>query len=527
MKARWPRRGVFPPHSRLRLALAGNPSALYHRAVRRRSALALIPALALAPPAARAQPDAQTPEAIRRLAARLARLDEDGLDPRHYALPDTRTDPARFRADTLRAASAALADLALGRVRDPAGRPDIRRDPAAAARLAAWQAELAQSPEPAALLDRVAALTPDAVPLKAELARLRAIAAQGGYPRIQGDLAATLEPGAEDPARVPQLRARLALTDPSLTAGAKAQDPVYDEDLQAAVQRFQEAAGLEADGRIGRLTWTALNRPVESQLRQLRVALDMRRAAPPPSAERRIEVNIPQYRLRLMDGPRKVLDMAVIVGRPDRQTPLLRVRMNAVQFNPRWGVPERNAREDLLPRFRRDPAAMTRLGFRLYRQVDGETVEVNPASVNWTALNRNNFPYVVRQDAGELNALGRIKFIMPNNDDIYMHDTPDRGLFRRPDRAFSSGCIRLERPLEMLDAALAGTPGWDRARAEQVLASRATTGISMARAIPVYIQYGCVVVEGGAVRIRPDVYGLDEAYARALDGRAQRMAEAR
>ncbi|WP_198373001.1 L,D-transpeptidase family protein, partial [Roseomonas rosulenta] len=363
--------------------------------------------------------------------------------------------------------------------------------------------------------------------LKAELARHRAIAAAGGWPRITGDTRRTLEPGSTDASRVPQLRARLATIDPALVEGAAATSPVYDERLLAAVRAFQAAEGLEADGRVGAITWEVLNTPVEAKINQLRVALDMRRAQPAQPTERRIEVNIPHYRLHLLEGSRVVQDMAVIVGRRDRQTPMLNVRMTAVQFNPPWGAPERNAREDLLPRFRRDPAGMQAAGYRLFQRVDGEVVPVDATTVDFSNYNRNFFPYFVRQDAGDRNALGRIKFIMPNGDDIFMHDTPDRHLFSRGQRAFSSGCIRLERPMELLSEALSGTAGWDRARVDRTLASRATVSTPIARSIPVRLHYTTVIVEGGQVIMRSDIYGLDADYARAMErGTPQRIASA-
>jgi murein L,D-transpeptidase YcbB/YkuD len=375
-------------------------------------------------------------------------------------------------------------------------------------------------------LDQAASLHPDTAPIKAELARFRAIAARGGWPLIEGNLASTLEPDARDAARVAQLRARLAVLDPEVLRGAAAESAVYDAQLQAAVRRFQAEEGLEADGRIGRLTWSALNTPVETKIGQLRVGLDMRRglAAPP---ERRIDVNIPHFRLRLTDAGRVVQDMAVVVGRVDRQTPMLDVRLVAVQFNPPWGVPDRNAREDLLPRFRRDPGRMQAMGYRLYQRIDGELTEVDATTVDFSAYSKDRFPFIIRQDPGEVNALGRIKFVMPNRDDIFMHDTPDRHLFRRPDRAFSSGCIRLERPMDLLAEAFSGMPAWNRERFGRVLESGATQGVSLARAIPVRLHYDTVMVEAGTVVMRRDIYGLDAAYLRALDApRSDRLAEA-
>jgi murein L,D-transpeptidase YcbB/YkuD len=450
------------------------------------------------------------------LARRLEALAEDGLDPRHYDLPGSAL---------MSRAEAALRDLVLGRVAALPGRVDIRRD-AARVDFPAWRERLYASANPASVLDQAAALHADTALIKAELARFRAIAARGGWPAIEGNLASTLEPDARDAARVAQLRARLAVLDPEVLRGAAAESAFYDARLQAAVRQFQTEEGLEADGRIGRLTWAALNTPVEAKIGQLRVALDMRRglAAAP---DRRIDVNIPHFRLKLIDAGRVVQDMAVVVGRTDRQTPMLDVRLVAVQFNPPWGVPDRNAREDLLPRFRSDPGRMQAMGYRLYQRIDGELTEIDATTLDFSTYSKDRFPFIIRQDPGEVNALGRIKFVMPNRDDIFMHDTPDRHLFRRPDRAFSSGCIRLERPMDLLAEAFNGMPAWNRERFDRVLESGATQGVSLARAIPVRLHYDTVIVEARSVVMRRDIYGLDAAYLRALDApRSERLAEA-
>jgi len=463
--------------------------------------LAVAGLAAAAPPRA----SAASRTALERLARRLEALGEDGLDPRHYDLPGVAP---------MSRAEAALRDLVLGRVASLPGRADISRD-AARADFPAWRDRLFASADPASVLDQAAMLHPDAVPIKAALARFLATAARGGWPGIEGNLTSTLEPGSHDAARVGQLRARLALLDPEVLRGAAAESPVYDARLEEAVRRFQATEGLEADGSIGRLSWAALNTPVEAKIAQLRVALDMRRglAAPP---ERRIEVNIPHFRLKLTDAGRVVQDMAVVVGRVDRQTPMLDVRLVAVQFNPPWGVPDRNAREDLLPRFRREPGRMQALGYRLYQRIDGELTEIDATTVDFSAYSKDRFPFIIRQDPGEANALGRIKFVMPNRDDIFMHDTPDRHLFRRAERAFSSGCIRLERPMDLLAEAFSGMPAWNQERFDRVL-----------EPIPVRLHYDTVVVEAGNVVMRRDIYGLDAAYLRALDApRSERLAEA-
>ncbi|MBM3586533.1 MAG: hypothetical protein FJX33_01690 [Alphaproteobacteria bacterium] len=327
-------------------------------------------------------------------------------------------------------------------------------------------------------------------------------------------------------ARVPQLRARLAVTDAEVQRGTVDENASYDARLQAAVRRFQVAEGLEAGGRIGRLNWAALNTPVQTKIGRFCTALDLRRglAAPP---DRSIEVNIPHFRLKLNDAGRVVQDMAVVVGRVDRQTPTLDVRLVAVQVNPSWGVPDRNAWEDLLQRLHRDPVHMQAMGYRLYQRIDGELTQVDATTVDFSAYSKDRFPFIIRQDPCEVNALGRIKFVMPNRDDIFMHDTPNRHLFRRPDRAFSSGCIRLERPMELLAEAFSGMPTWNQVRFDRVLEGGATQGVSLARAIPARLHYDTVIVEAGIVVMRRDIYGLDAAYLRVLDAaRSDRLAEA-
>ncbi|WP_232480246.1 L,D-transpeptidase family protein [Roseomonas sp. KE2513] len=508
--------------------------------MRRRDALGglmagLLPAIGRAQFAATAADAAETPpvqpagpgpqgwESVYRLAARLRRLAAEGLDPAAYAIPPdslATSDPAAFHAATYHAANAAMGDLVLGRLRQPPGRGDILRDPVAAD-FAHWQAELVGAPEPARVIDRAADLPEGAAALRAELARAAGIVSAGGWQPIPSGVS-TLDPGLVDAVRVPLLRARLRAEDPVLAA-ARDGGATYDAALEAAVRRWQAANGVEPDGRVGAISQGLLNRPASARVAQLRAALDSRRNAVRVGEERRIEVNIPEFLLTVFEGERALLKMNVVVGKPSRATPTMRARLTTVQFNPVWGVPERNAREDLLPRFRRDPAGMTAKGFRLYSVVGGERVQVDPAAVDWSAVRADRFPYLIRQDAGDGNALGRIKFIMPNSEDIYLHDTPDRGLFNRPDRAFSSGCIRLAQPDALLAVVLEGM-GWDAARIQRAYDSHQTQGVSLRRSLPVRLHYSTVTVEGGKARVRPDIYGLDLAYAREMDRVATRVA---
>jgi len=472
---------------------------------------------------ARAQSGA-VPEAMMRLAERLRRMDVDGLDAAWYGAPPQEAalaDPIGFQSATQNAARLALQDLLHGRAQPPAGRIDIRRDTAALP-LNAWMGELTTSAEPAQVIERAANLPVGMAALRQGLAGARMLEARGPLPGVP--TGGTIEPGRFGE-RVPMLRARLLATDPVLAAAPVSEPNFYDVGLVEAVRRFQAAAGLEADARVGAGTQTALNRTAAMDARSIRVAMDMRRAAPYAGRDRRIEVNIPDFMLSVYEGDQVVLDMPVIVGRRERATPLLSTRLTSVQFNPPWGLPVRNAVEDKLPLLQRNPLALTRNGTRIFQRVGGESVEVDPTTVDWRSYSRNNFPFFMRQDPGELNALGRIKFVMPNGEDIFMHDTPDRHLFARGERAFSSGCIRLGRPMDFLAMAVEGMDGWDRNRSQRSVSEGRTFSIALRRQPPVHLIYQTVVIAGTGVRVRPDIYGMDEAYSRAMErGSARSMA---
>ncbi len=435
---------------------------------------------------------------------RIARAAEDGLDPRHYPLPDP-ADPL-FDQHMTQTVAAFVADLTGGRVRELISRPDIVRGGRAPdATLAALA--IAAAPDPAAALGALEPASPAYRAVKAALAREVAAIATAPVPFEMGG---TIEPDTEDP-RVPAIRERLGVAGEGL---------LYDAPLQEAVRRYQAERGLAADARIGRNTQAALNEGPAARARRLRVALDMLRD-PPHWAGPRIEVNVAEQRLRVLNGEEPVLEMNVVVGSRARPTPMLRTALTAAQFNPPWGVPMRNAKEDLLPKLRANPEAVIARGFRAYQSIDGERVEVDIRSVDWSTISADRFPFILRQDAGETNALGRIKFVMPNRDDIFMHDTPERRLFAREQRFYSSGCIRLEKPYDLL----AYVFGWDRARADAAIARGTTFGVSAPRQLPVIIGYRTAAVAAdGSVSLRPDAYGLDEAYARLLDRMPTRIA---
>jgi murein L,D-transpeptidase YcbB/YkuD len=344
----------------------------------RRDALAGVAALAVACSTRPGQ--AQSAQAAR-IRARMARAAEDGLDPAHYAAPDD----AVLLAD---AYGRFARDLAFGRVREMASRPDIVRAPAPEP--SSLGGMLLAGGDPLAALDALAPSTPLYAALKAELTTLRA----ASWPTFEPG-STTLNPGTRDP-RVAAIRARLAATDPELPAS---RDPDhYDPQLVAAAKRFQAAHALDADGKLGRFSQRLLAETPAERAARVAANMDMLRAPVAAAPELTITVNVPAYQFVAVEENRDVLAMKVVVGRPQRPTPLMQTRMVSAVFNPPWGVPQTLAREDMLPKLRADPASVTARGFRIF---GAGGVEVDPTTVDWRTVRADHFPYVIRQDPGD------------------------------------------------------------------------------------------------------------------------------
>ena len=338
----------------------------------------------------------------------------------------------------------------------------------------------------------------------------RQVAAAGGWPAIEGG--ETLRLGMQSP-RTPSLRALLSITG-DLPGTVYAEEPqVFDEALEAAVTRFQVRHGLDVDGAVGRQTLAALNVPVEARIDQLRVNMERARWVFRDLEPRMLLVNIARFRVVLIEDQQVIWSTRVVVGRPYRQTPVFKARMTYLEFNPTWTVPPTILREDLLPDIRRDPTVLQRRNMSV---IDHQGKRVDPETIDWASTIARTFPYMIRQEPGAENALGRVKLMYPNPYHIYMHDTPARDLFSRAARSFSSGCIRLERPFELVDILLAGTR-WDRAAIEQVLASGRTRVVNLPQPITVLTLYGTAVPEEGKIHFAPDIYQRDARLLAALD----------
>lgn len=350
------------------------------------------------------------------------------------------------------------------------------------------------------------------------LAQLRDLSGSGTWESIEPGRA--LKPGESDPA-IPAIRRRLAdLGDLDAVFG-EGGDPVYDEAMEAGVRRFQVRHGLEEDGVIGRDTLRELNTTPARRTEQIRANLERWRWLPRSLGDEYVLVNIAGFRMELVSDGKRVMEKRVIVGLPYRRTPVFSGRMTYLVLNPSWEVPHRLAVQDKLPEITSDPEYLARLGFTVLQGWGAEEKIIDPATVNWSELSRSRFPYRLRQAPGPANALGRVKFMFPNPHNVYLHDTPTRGLFSEAERAFSSGCIRLDEPLELARWLLSGprrpavmTPD----EIQRILSGGRETTVPLERPIPVHLLYWTAWVdEDGRVQYRRDLYGRDAPLIEALN----------
>lgn len=325
-----------------------------------------------------------------------------------------------------------------------------------------------------------------------------------------------LKPG--DPCEeMPRLAGLLvALGDLPEEKQTEASQPVYGQALEAAVQLFQARHGLDPDGVLGKRTFAELNTPLEQRVRQLELALERWRWMPREIPDTLIVVNIPAFLLRayeIREGRAvRALAMKVIVGKEFTPTPLLAKSMRYIVFSPYWEVPPSIALKELLPKFARNPQYAVENGF-VIEGVQGSL----PLDERAFSLVRSGRARI-RQKPGPRNALGAVKFMFPNEFNVYLHSTPTPSLFGRPERAFSHGCVRVERPVDLAEFTLRGHPSWNRERIEAAMASGTPVTVMLPRPIPVYFVYSTAVVsEGGTVRFLRDVYGIDRRVLQALE----------
>lgn len=319
----------------------------------------------------------------------------------------------------------------------------------------------------------------------------------------------SLRPGESDP-RVPLLRARLGV---GVDAGAQEGDEFYDGRLVDAVRAFQRLAGQSVDGIVGRNTLAALNDAGADPIPDIIANMERWRWLPHEVAPAYVMVNIPEFMVRIVVDGSPVHETRVVVGKPETQTPILSENMQYAVFNPSWHVPPSIIRNEMLPKLRADPYALVRQGIDVVR--NGRVID--PGTVDWRRAGTQGYSF--RQEPGERNALGRMKFMFPNKHSVYLHDTPSRALFARDRRAFSHGCVRVHEPMEFAEALFAlGRPGegWSQQRLSRLLGGNEKS-LPLKNKFPVHLVYFTSFVDGnGQLVTREDLYGTNAATKSAL-----------
>jgi murein L,D-transpeptidase YcbB/YkuD len=352
--------------------------------------------------------------------------------------------------------------------------------------------------------------------LRQVLSHYKEIAARGGWPALPAKL--RLKAGQRSPHTVTLAR-RLAATGDYAAGNVPpdGQQATYDTALQEAVKRFQRRHGLTDDGVVGGAVVAEMNVPVERRIREIELNLERWRWLPRDLGSRHILVNIPEYRLEVWEGDRVPLTMRVVVGKQDTPTPIFNDEMTYIVLSPYWNVPPDIAKDETLPEILKDPGFLERANMEV---VDASGTPVDPAMIDL----EDPASYRFRQKPGAQNSLGLVKFMFPNQYNVYLHDTPTDSLFARASRSFSHGCVRVEQPLALAQYVLRDQPDWTRERLEEAMHAEEERVVKLREPIPVYLGYWTARVSAdGVLQFRKDVYGIDARQTRLLAERLKRL----
>jgi murein L,D-transpeptidase YcbB/YkuD len=445
----------------------------------------------------------------------------DGLTPSHYhlaaieaLLAARRSSPSRALDDDLQilltdAVASLLDHVRYGKVVPSSLDRRWNVDPRAGVPpLGSLLEEVASAPSPRAAIDTLKPNHFIYTGLKDALARMRAAQAAGGWPAVPAG--GPLKPGASDP-RVAALRARLAATGElpreAATHGG------YDDAVTAAVKQFQDNHRLTPDGVVGAATLRELNVGAGARAQQIRVNLERIRWVIGGLQDSFVLVNLPSFKVYIIRDRKNVWESRTVIGQTARQTPTFRADMKYLVLNPDWTVPPTILAQDVLAPMRRGVNAVARKGLTI---LDRQGRRVDPSSINWSAATPRNFPYTLRQPPGPNNALGRVKFVFPNEHTVFLHDTPSQDLFSSDQRTFSSGCIRVEHALDLAELLLA-PQGWTPERIQEAIESGKTETVFLEHPLPILIVYWTVSVGStGLLRFARDVYNRDPGLLKAL-----------
>ena len=462
------------------------------------------------------------------LTAVLAGVDTVGLRPRDYpigalrdamraaASPSNATNAAALaRADVLLTASwvALVDDLLTGRVDPRKVEPAWHIAPRAFDVNARVQSALDTVRGGKPVRDVLASLRQNYGSyggLIQALARYRALERSGGWAALP--TGPTLRAGDVGPV-IPMLRRRLAAEGYSTSAAGS---DTLDATLGGAIVEFQRRHGLTTDSAVGPRTRAALDVSAAHRVRQIEANLERVRWLPPDLGERFIIVNVPAFILYAFDGGKRVLDMRVVVGDElaSRRTPIFADTMEYIQFGPYWNVPRSIAVNEILPMARADRGFLARNHYQMLRGWGDDAPVVNPNTLSNSALFSSR--YRVRQLPGPLNALGRVKFMFPNDYSVYLHDTPATSRFEDTNRAVSHGCVRVADPEALADYVLRDHTDWPRDRIATTLRDGTRVRVQLSHGMPVYLIYLTAFARDGEVAFRDDLYDRDTALLHAL-----------
>ncbi len=340
--------------------------------------------------------------------------------------------------------------------------------------------------------------------LRTALKQYRQAKQEGGWPKIE--LATKMLKPGDSAQAVLTVRHRIL----GKPAENTPQNRVYDPQLAAAVKNFQIRHGLKPDGVVGGETLRVMNIPIEERIDQIILNMERWRWVPKRFEDKYVFVNIPEYMLHVFEKGKEVLNMKVVVGKEMHATPVFSDKLEYIVFYPYWNITPQILTEEIAPAQAQNPNYLARNDMELVKDIGNNKVQVLPASsVDWYSVDEN-FKYRVRQRPGSKNPLGFVKFIFPNEHNVYLHDTPSDHLFNQAERGFSHGCIRLEKPFELAQYLLKDQKQWTPSAIKAAMHGGEEKYVNLSAKVPVYIVYFTAWVDdAGAVHFRDDVYGHD------------------
>ena len=359
------------------------------------------------------------------------------------------------------------------------------------------------------------ALKPDNfmyIHLRNGLANYREIARNGGWPNILPGQVLKLDISDE---RVLLLRKYLTITGDMPTVTNSINDSIYDKDVENAVKQFQHRHNLNQDGVVGKGTLSMINIPVEQRINKLRINMERARWIIHHLPEDFMVVNIAGYNVRRLTDDSVVFYSRVIVGRHFHETPIFKGKLSYIELNPTWTLPYSIATKETLPKLQKNPNYLAEKNMII---MDRNGKEIDPSAIDFNSLSKNNFPYTVRQKAGPHNALGEVKFMFPNKYAVYLHDTPARSLFSQEKRAFSHGCIRLDKKWELFMNLMDDPEVWNMKKINEILKSGKTTRVNLKNPIEILLLYWTAGADKqDVVYFNKDVYDRDSDVLKELD----------